>query len=171
MLKFETRDSALARVGRALADPTRCRILVSLLDGACYPVQLAESLGLSRSNVSKRLEGLLEIFGKTLVSRYALTDSVSLRMASRISFSLSWGSPIASVMTLGMSTAFSRRALPCSVRETRTERSFSSRRPRCTSPAASRRLEQRRQRARVEIQLDAEVLHQEVVLLPECEHD
>jgi hypothetical protein len=42
---------------------------VSLLDGACYPVQLAESLGLSRSNVSKRQEGLLEIFGKTLVSR------------------------------------------------------------------------------------------------------
>ena len=50
MLKSETRESALARLGRALADPTRCRILVALLDGVSYPGQLASHLGLSRSN-------------------------------------------------------------------------------------------------------------------------
>jgi hypothetical protein len=37
MLTCETRESALARFGRALADPTRCRILVALLDGVNYP--------------------------------------------------------------------------------------------------------------------------------------
>lgn len=46
---------ALNRVGRALADPTRCRILVALLDGPIYPARLAETLGLTRSNVSNHL--------------------------------------------------------------------------------------------------------------------
>lgn len=55
MLTGETREAALARIGRALADPTRCRILVALLDGPCYPGQVAERLGLSRSNVSNHL--------------------------------------------------------------------------------------------------------------------
>jgi DNA-binding transcriptional ArsR family regulator len=55
MLTCETRGAALARLGRALADPTRCKILVSLLDGANYPGQLAKELGLSRSNVSNHL--------------------------------------------------------------------------------------------------------------------
>src|SRR5690606_13886355 len=45
----------LNRVGRALADPTRCRILVALLDGPSYPAKLAETLGLTRSNVSNHL--------------------------------------------------------------------------------------------------------------------
>lgn len=52
------REDALARVGRALADPTRCRILIALLDGAGYPAQLADSLGLTRSNVSNHLSCL-----------------------------------------------------------------------------------------------------------------
>lgn len=54
----ETRGTALARLGRALADPTRCRILVALLDGAHYPGQLAEQLELTRSNVSNHLSCL-----------------------------------------------------------------------------------------------------------------
>jgi ArsR family transcriptional regulator, cadmium/lead-responsive transcriptional repressor len=58
MLTCETRESALARVGRALADPTRCRILVALLDGASYPGELASRLGLTRSNVSNHLSCL-----------------------------------------------------------------------------------------------------------------
>ena len=33
---------SLNRVGRALADPTRCRILVCLLQGPHYPTELAE---------------------------------------------------------------------------------------------------------------------------------
>jgi len=58
MLSCETRETALARLGRALADPTRCRILVALLDGPGYPAQLAERLALTRSNVSNHLSCL-----------------------------------------------------------------------------------------------------------------
>jgi ArsR family transcriptional regulator, cadmium/lead-responsive transcriptional repressor len=45
----------LERVGTALADPTRRRILMLLLDGPGYPAALAEQLGLGRSNVSNHL--------------------------------------------------------------------------------------------------------------------
>lgn len=58
VLKCETREDALARLGKALADPTRCRILVGLLDGVSYPAQLADHLGLTRSNVSNHLSCL-----------------------------------------------------------------------------------------------------------------
>ncbi|WP_158848824.1 Cd(II)/Pb(II)-sensing metalloregulatory transcriptional regulator CmtR [Saccharothrix deserti] len=58
MLTCETRETALARLGRALADPTRCRILVALLDGPGYPAQLAERLELTRSNASNHLSCL-----------------------------------------------------------------------------------------------------------------
>nr|WP_231979486.1 metalloregulator ArsR/SmtB family transcription factor [Tessaracoccus coleopterorum] len=43
------------RLGRAMADPTRSRILLRLLDGPAYPARLAESLGLTRPNVSNHL--------------------------------------------------------------------------------------------------------------------
>jgi len=58
VLTCETREAALARLGRALADPTRCRILIALLDGPGYPARLAEQLGLTRSNVSNHLSCL-----------------------------------------------------------------------------------------------------------------
>jgi DNA-binding transcriptional ArsR family regulator len=43
------------RLGRAMADPTRSRILMSLLEGPSYPAVLSRSLELSRSNVSNHL--------------------------------------------------------------------------------------------------------------------
>lgn len=43
------------RLGRAMADPTRSRILMSLLEGPSYPAMLSRALGLSRSNVSNHL--------------------------------------------------------------------------------------------------------------------
>ncbi|NYF29271.1 DNA-binding transcriptional ArsR family regulator [Microbacterium sp. JAI119] len=43
------------RLGRAMADSTRSRILMSLLDGPIYPAALARELGLSPSNVSNHL--------------------------------------------------------------------------------------------------------------------
>jgi ArsR family transcriptional regulator, cadmium/lead-responsive transcriptional repressor len=46
---------ALERVGTALADPTRRRILLTLLTGAAYPADLAESLGAGRTNISNHL--------------------------------------------------------------------------------------------------------------------
>ena len=50
--------STLARIGTALADETRRRILVALLDGPTYPSELAQSLELSRPNVSNHLSCL-----------------------------------------------------------------------------------------------------------------
>ena len=38
-----------------MADPTRSRILLSLLESPGYPAQLAETLGLTRTNVSTHL--------------------------------------------------------------------------------------------------------------------
>ena len=45
----------LARVAKALADPTRCAILLCLLDGPHHPSDLASHLGLTRANVSNHL--------------------------------------------------------------------------------------------------------------------
>jgi DNA-binding transcriptional ArsR family regulator len=55
MLRLEDRLDAITRVGRALADPTRCRILLTLLDAPAYPAEIAESLALTRTNVSNHL--------------------------------------------------------------------------------------------------------------------
>jgi len=79
VLTCETREAVLARLGRALADPTRCRILVRLLDGAHYPGQLAEQLELSRSNVSNHLSclrgcGLVVATYQGRQVHYALAD-------------------------------------------------------------------------------------------------
>ena len=53
---LEARASeTLERVGTALADPTRRRILLELLDGPTYPADLAERLGVGRTNVSNHL--------------------------------------------------------------------------------------------------------------------
>jgi ArsR family transcriptional regulator, cadmium/lead-responsive transcriptional repressor len=69
----------LARLGRALADPTRCRILVALLDGTNYPAQLAAHLDLTRSNVSNHLAclrgcGLVVATYQGRQVRYELAD-------------------------------------------------------------------------------------------------
>lgn len=55
MLTIASRLDAMNRLGRAMADPTRSRILLSLLDAPDYPAQLAETLGLTRTNVSNHL--------------------------------------------------------------------------------------------------------------------
>lgn len=55
MLHHAERLDAITRVGRALADPTRCRILLALLDAPHFPADLATELGLTRANVSNHL--------------------------------------------------------------------------------------------------------------------
>ena len=45
----------LTRVGRALADPSRAQIMLTLLDGPTYPGALAARWGQSRANVSNHL--------------------------------------------------------------------------------------------------------------------
>lgn len=79
MLNLEAREDALARVGRALADPTRCRLLVALLDGPAYPSDLASSLDLSRPNVSNHLTclrgcGIVVATMEGRQTRYELAD-------------------------------------------------------------------------------------------------
>jgi DNA-binding transcriptional ArsR family regulator len=79
MLTVATRREAMARLGRALADPTRCSILLALLDGPAYPARLAEALGLSRSNVSNHLAclrgcGLAVATPEGRQMRYELAD-------------------------------------------------------------------------------------------------
>ena len=55
MLKLTTPLDARHRIGRAMADGTRSRILLELLDGPRYPADLADRLGLTRQNVSNHL--------------------------------------------------------------------------------------------------------------------
>jgi ArsR family transcriptional regulator, cadmium/lead-responsive transcriptional repressor len=79
MTTVETRLSALARIGKALADPTRCRILLRLLDRPCYPAELAAQLGLTRANVSNHLTclrgcGLVVAIPEGRRARYELAD-------------------------------------------------------------------------------------------------
>ena len=55
MLINAARLDVMHRLGRAMADPTRSRILLTLLEGPEYPAVLAHDLELTRSNVSNHL--------------------------------------------------------------------------------------------------------------------
>ena len=55
MLTIASRVDVMNRLGRAMADPTRSRILLSLLDEPGYPARLARDLDLTRTNVSNHL--------------------------------------------------------------------------------------------------------------------
>lgn len=46
---------ALGRIGHALADDTRRRLLVELLARPAYPLELAATLGTTKANVSNHL--------------------------------------------------------------------------------------------------------------------
>jgi DNA-binding transcriptional ArsR family regulator len=48
-------SSALARIGVALADDNRRRLMLAMLDGPRYPADLAAELGLGKSNTSNHL--------------------------------------------------------------------------------------------------------------------
>lgn len=55
MLTLTSRLDVMNRLGRAMADPTRSRILLTLLEQPSYPAVLARDLELTRSNVSNHL--------------------------------------------------------------------------------------------------------------------
>ena len=55
MLTIASRVDVMNRLGRAMADPTRSRILLSLLTAPGYPATLARDMGLTRTNVSNHL--------------------------------------------------------------------------------------------------------------------
>jgi DNA-binding transcriptional ArsR family regulator len=71
--------AGLRRVGKALADPTRCDILLCLLAGPHYPTELADHLGLTKANVSNHLAclrgcGLVSSTQEGRRMRYELID-------------------------------------------------------------------------------------------------
>jgi DNA-binding transcriptional ArsR family regulator len=69
----------LERIGTALADPTRRRMLTILLVGPAYPAELAEILDVSRAKVSNHLAclrgcGLVKDTREGRQVRYELAD-------------------------------------------------------------------------------------------------
>jgi DNA-binding transcriptional ArsR family regulator len=80
MLTVASRLDVMHRLGRAMADPSRSRILLRLLEGPAYPAGLAEELGLTRQNVSNHLAclrdcGIVVAEPEGRQSRYEIADS------------------------------------------------------------------------------------------------
>ena len=79
MLTIASRLDVMNRLGRAMADPTRSRILMTLLDGPSYPAVLARDLDLTRSNVSTHLTclrdcGIIVAEPEGRKTRYEIAD-------------------------------------------------------------------------------------------------
>jgi DNA-binding transcriptional ArsR family regulator len=79
MLTIASRLDVMNRLGRAMADPTRSRILLSLLDEPGHPAQLARDLDLTRSNVSNHLSclrgcGIVVAVPEGRQTRYEIAD-------------------------------------------------------------------------------------------------
>ncbi|WP_149824499.1 ArsR/SmtB family transcription factor [Streptomyces tailanensis] len=80
MLTAASDIDTLARFGRALADPIRCRILLALRQDAAYPADIADALGISRTRLSNHLAclrdcGLVVTVPDGRRTRYELADS------------------------------------------------------------------------------------------------
>ena len=80
MLNIASRLDVMNRLGRAMADVNRSRILLSLLESPGYPAQLARDLGLTRSNVSNHLAclrgcGIVAAEPEGRQTRYEIADA------------------------------------------------------------------------------------------------
>jgi DNA-binding transcriptional ArsR family regulator len=80
VLAIASGATVLARFGHALSDPTRCRLLLALREGPAYPADLADALGVSRTNLSNHLAclrgcGLVVSMPEGRRSRYELADA------------------------------------------------------------------------------------------------
>jgi DNA-binding transcriptional ArsR family regulator len=80
MLTIPTRLDVMNRLGRAMADPTRSRILLVLLDEPAYPAGIAEALNLTRQNVSNHLTclrdcGIVVAEPEGRQNRYEIADA------------------------------------------------------------------------------------------------
>ncbi|MFD3498576.1 ArsR/SmtB family transcription factor [Streptomyces sp. NPDC058678] len=80
MLTVASDIEVLARFGRALADPIRCRLLLALREAPAYPSDLAEALGISRTRLSNHLTclrdcGLVVTVPEGRRTRYELADA------------------------------------------------------------------------------------------------
>lgn len=89
MLTIARSLDVMNRLGRAMADPTRSRILLSLLDTPGYPAELSRELGLSRSNVSNHLAclrgcGIVVATPEGRQTRYEIADAHLTRALSAL---------------------------------------------------------------------------------------
>ncbi|QES51436.1 transcriptional regulator [Streptomyces venezuelae] len=80
MLNIAEDIEVLARFGRALADPIRCRLLLEIREAPAYPSDLADRLGISRTRLSNHLAclrdcGLVVAVPEGRRTRYELADS------------------------------------------------------------------------------------------------
>ncbi|MFF9141021.1 ArsR/SmtB family transcription factor [Streptomyces albogriseolus] len=80
MLTTASETDALARFGRALADPIRCRVLLVLRKAPAYPADLAEQLEISRTRLSNHLAclrdcGIVVAVPEGRRTRYELADA------------------------------------------------------------------------------------------------
>ena len=79
MLTIASQLDVMNRLGRAMADPTRSRILLSLMTAPGYPGALARELDLTRPNVSNHLSclrgcGLVAAVPEGRSTRYEIAD-------------------------------------------------------------------------------------------------
>jgi len=90
MLTIASRLDVMNRLGRAMADGTRSRILLSLLEHPGYPAELAHDLQLTRTNVSNHLAclrgcGLVIAEPEGRRTRYEIADPhLTLALASLV---------------------------------------------------------------------------------------
>lgn len=74
-----THTAALARLGFALSDPTRARVLLALRDAPAHPSELAAAIGVSRQVMSNQLAclrgcGLVDAVPQGRRVQYRLAD-------------------------------------------------------------------------------------------------
>ena len=79
-MTIASRLDVMNRLGRALADPTRSRIILTLLDHPAYPAELARDLDLTRPNVSNHLAclrdcGIAVAVAEGRQTRYEIADA------------------------------------------------------------------------------------------------
>lgn len=103
MLTSPNRVEVIARLGRAMTDPTRAQILLALLDGPRYPAALARELDLTRSNVSNHLAclrgcGIVVALPEGRQTRYEIADphlTRALKEVLRVVLAVDDGQPCA----------------------------------------------------------------------------
>lgn len=89
MLTNPSRLDVMNRLGRAMTDSTRSRILLSLLEAPGYPAQLSRDLGLTRTNVSNHLAclrdcGIVVSEPEGRQTRYEIADSHLVRALNNL---------------------------------------------------------------------------------------